>query len=162
MSTINAIKPLIETQEQSYRLFVEAKLYGFVDTEAIDKDTAIANVTALRDVHLTLKNIEEKSLPMDVADWDIDVQGIASPENGEMEEVRLMTYQMVQEAGLPFRANLPQYIMDELQSEQDKLYFAAESHPDTHFHETRLNGFKKALKILGINLPYPGNKGVRL
>ncbi|MDD9147380.1 hypothetical protein OYT88_02295 [Sporolactobacillus sp. CQH2019] len=158
MSAANVIKPLTETQEQCYRLFVEAKLYGYVDTKSLDRDSAIADVTALRDVYTNLISTEGKSLKMDVADWDIDVTGTASPKNGEMEEERLMTYQKVQAAGLPFRANLPQYIMDELQSEQDKLYFAAEAHPDTHFYETRLNGFERALLILGIHLPYPENK----
>lgn len=154
MSTINAIKPVIETQEKSYRLFVEGKLYGFVDTKAIDKDNAIADVTALSNVETVLENTEGKSLPIDVADWDIDVTGIASPEDGEMEEVHLMAYQEAHASDLPFRANLPQHIMDKLKAEQKRLYDLAEAHPDTHFHETRLNGFEKALSILGIHLPY--------
>ncbi|GGL55616.1 hypothetical protein [Sporolactobacillus putidus] len=154
MSAINALELKEETQEKSYRLFVEAKLCGFVDTKSNDKDNAIADVTALSNVETTLKNTKGKALPIDIADWDIDVKGIASPEDGEMEEVHLMTYQEAYRGEQPFRANLPQHIVDKLKAEQKRLYDLAEAHPDTHFHESRLNGFEKALSILGIYLPY--------
>ncbi|MFX3616202.1 MAG: hypothetical protein ACE3JK_01560 [Sporolactobacillus sp.] len=53
---------------------------------------------------------------------------------------------------------LPPSVIAALQAEQDRLFYDAEQHPDTFWRESKLHGFEKALRIIGISLPYPATE----
>lgn len=63
-----------------------------------------------------------------------------------------------QHAEQPFKANLPQHILDVLKQQQDKLFNDTEE-KDTYYRLGKLHGFEECLKMLGLSFPYPTQEG---
>lgn len=159
MSANVAIKPSNEVK--NYRLFIESQTVHFANVKATNKEDALFQINDFNidPPTLTIRDLNNNQFDIEAAeDWDINVTGIENQETGEMEDVHLMTHSEAFPEDHPFKANLPQNVLDALKAEQDKLFHAAEN-SDAYFHQSALQGFEKALRLIGVSIPYPTEKG---
>lgn len=155
MSTVSAIKSA--NKVKNYRLFIESHTVHFANVKATNKEDALSQINDFNidPPTLTIRDFNNNQFDIEAAeDWYINVTGIENQETGEMEDVRLMTHSEAFPEDHPFKANLPENVLDALKAEQDKLFHAAEN-SDAYFHQSALNGFEKALRLIGVTIPYP-------
>jgi hypothetical protein len=158
MSSIAAMNP--STEVKNYRLFIESNTVHFANVRATNKEEAISQIHDfnIQPPKLAIRDLNNQEFDIETAeDWDIKVTGIENHESGEMEDVHLMTHSEAFPEEHQFHANLPQSVLDSLKAEQDKLFHAAEQ-SDAYFYQSKLNGFEKALKLIGVSIPYPIEK----
>jgi hypothetical protein len=173
MSANEAIKPSNKTQ--SYQLLSELHIPFFTDLKSANKFEAMTQLeNDFYDAEVTLKNGNGgNDLHIVPADFDVKVSSVFDAETGDElmsisdknelfdpdfeEDVKkghLVPIEDKAEQPEPFKANLPQSVIDRLREQQDKLFYAAKD-SDAYFHQSALQGFEKALRLIGVSIPYP-------
>ncbi|WP_139692493.1 hypothetical protein [Sporolactobacillus terrae] len=172
-----AIKPSNKTQ--SFQLFSELHIPFFTNLKTSNKFEAMSQLeNDFYDAEITLKNGNGgNDLHIVPADFDIKVQSVMDAETSEelismddngnfidhefeedVKQGHLVAIEDKTKQSEPFKANLPESTLNALKAEQDKLFHAAEN-SNAYFNQSALNGFEKALRLIGVSIPYPTKEG---